>query len=713
MFGLAVSVSGGTIVVGAVFSDDTEESCGAAYVFDASTGEQLHRLTADDASYYDFFGQSVSMSGNTIVVGAYGNDDSGSKSGSAYVFDATTGQQLHKLTADDAGKGDGFGISVSICHNTIVVGAYGGDGHQSKSGSAYIFDASTGEQIHKLTADDGAAGDKFGHSVSISGSLIVIGAWADGDAGAYSGSAYVFDASTGEQIHRLTADDAEEWAFFGISVSICHNTIVVGAYQDDAACTRSGSAYVFDASTGEQIHKLTADDAEELDFFGGSVAVSGNTIVVGAWGDDDAGHSSGSAYVFDASTGEQLHKLTADAAVGDNFGMGVSISGDFAVVGAPQVVGGGGFACVFRDSPPCHADIFEDGLVDVIDLTVVLARWGTTGPDGDIAGQDGVPDGIVDVHDLLAVLAAWGPCPIDIPGMVLIPGGEFEMGDHWGGGFSDELPVHDVYIDSFYMSIYETTNEQYCAYLNSAYGQGLIDNPDSHGGVVHKAGDIWPYCDTTTSSSNSRIEWDGSTFTVTPGKESHPILRVSWYGSVAYANWRSAQEGLQPSYDLDTWECNWDANGYRLPTEAEWEYAARGGEHDPYYKYPWGNSIDGSMANYSGSGDPYEIGSYPWTTPIGYYDGGQTPPGVDMANGYGLYDMTGNVWEWCNDWYSSSYYSSSPNNNPHGPPGPLTYRVLRGGAWYDLSAYQRCALRLRYYPVHRISGLGFRLALDS
>ncbi len=361
--------------------------------------------------------------------------------------------------------------------------------------------------------------------------------------------------------------------------------------------------------------------------------------------------------------------------------------------------------------PDCPADVFPDGVVDVIDLMVILSQWGTAGPEGDITGIDGESDGIVDVHDLLAILAVWGPCPDSPPpGMVLIPSGEFEMGRHVGGGGSDELPVHDVYIDSFYIFIYETTNEEYCAYLNSAWTQGLIE---VNGGIVYKAGDSEPYCNTYSVDSNSRIHWDGSTFTVTSGKENHPMVEVSWYGAVAYSNWQSAQEGLQLSYDLETWECNWDAHGYRLPTEAEWEYAARGGNHDPYNKYPWGDGIDGSNANYLGSGDPYETGAHPWTTPVGYYDGGQTPPGTDIANGYGLYDMAGNVWDWCNDWYSSSYYSSSPPyDNPHGP-SDGDYPVLRGGSWDHYVNVLRCANRDRVDADNRHGNVGFRLVLEQ
>ncbi|MBU0754254.1 MAG: formylglycine-generating enzyme family protein, partial [Planctomycetes bacterium] len=139
------------------------------------------------------------------------------------------------------------------------------------------------------------------------------------------------------------------------------------------------------------------------------------------------------------------------------------------------------------------------------------------------------------------------PDSYDPPPMQLVPAGEYEMGDHLETGHPDELPVHAVYIDAFYMDTFEVTNEEYCTYLNSAYGQGLIEVSS---GVVYKKNDTEPYCDTTTSSSYSRITWDGNTFGITAGKEDHPIMMVSWYGAVAYANWRSAQEGRTPCYDL-------------------------------------------------------------------------------------------------------------------------------------------------------------------
>lgn len=354
-------------------------------------------------------------------------------------------------------------------------------------------------------------------------------------------------------------------------------------------------------------------------------------------------------------------------------------------------------------------DFNGDGSVDLADFAAFQSCLGEN-PSGDCLTVFSLDnDNDLDLFDyVLFRLRFAGP---DMPpGMVLIPGGEFEMGYHqpWGGK-PHERPVHPVYVSSFYMDIYEVTNVQYCEYLNSAYSQGLIEVTD---GVVYKAGDTALYCHTYSAEGYSRIHWDGNTFAITTGKEDHPMAAVSWFGAAAYANWRSVQHGRQPCYDLSTWECNFEANGYRLPTEAEWEYAARGGEHDPYYPYPWGVAVGGSMANCRETGDPYEFEDYPQTTPVGYYDGAQAPPGVDMANGYGLYDVSGNVWEWCNDWYDPEYYSSSPYDNPRGPASG-EYRIFRGGSWFEGWTALRCACRGGNWPDSCIYRNGFRIVAGS
>jgi len=188
------------------------------------------------------FGGSVAISGNTALVGALGDNDGGSVSGSAYLFDITTGNQLAKLTASDAATGDVFGGSVAISGNTALVGARGDDDGGSFSGSAYLFDITTGNQLAKLTASDAATGDFFGESVAISGNTALVGAWGDGSS---SGSAYLFDITTGNQLAKLTASDAATSDEFGWSVAISGNTALVGALDDNDGGFGSGSAYLY------------------------------------------------------------------------------------------------------------------------------------------------------------------------------------------------------------------------------------------------------------------------------------------------------------------------------------------------------------------------------------------------------------------------------------------------------------------------------------
>jgi formylglycine-generating enzyme required for sulfatase activity len=279
-----------------------------------------------------------------------------------------------------------------------------------------------------------------------------------------------------------------------------------------------------------------------------------------------------------------------------------------------------------------------------------------------------------------------------------IPAGTFDMGDHHDN-MPWCLPVHTVTLDAFYMDRYEVTNQQYAAGLNWAKEQGLVYVGGDH--VVYGSGNDVAYCDTTTSSPYSQITWSGSTFGVVSGKENHPMVQVSWYGSVAYANWWSAMDGRPLCYDLSAWTCNFAVNGYRLPTDSEWEYAARGALHNPYRRFPWGDTLDGSKANYGESGDPFETGPSPWTTPVGYYP----------ANSYRLYDMAGNAFEWAYDWLGD--YPSVPSTNPTGPTSGI-FRVLRGGSWSANDVNLRCAYRHGYGPPHGRGGsVGFRLVVVS
>ena len=280
--------------------------------------------------------------------------------------------------------------------------------------------------------------------------------------------------------------------------------------------------------------------------------------------------------------------------------------------------------------------------------------------------------------------AVTGPIPETdfrrIPPATSVSQTTFEMGDHYDVGGSDEKPVHTVTLDAFYMAKYEVTNRQYCDFLREALSAGdiIVDNY-----VVYAKNDTsksQPYFRTYDSSSYSQISYNigGSFYTRSrDGKtmDSHPVVMVSWYGAKAFC----------------------DYYGYRLPTEAQWECAARGG--NLYYKYPWGtNTIDSTKCNYN-KNNPLGLSSYPYTTPVGNYP---------STSATGLYDMAGNVWEWCEDWYGG--YPSGPVTNPTGPTSG-SYRVVRGGSWYYSDYVCRSALRSWGYPDRTYGDIGFRVCL--
>ena len=366
LYGNGVSIDGDTMVGGSPRADTNRNDTGSAYVFvkpsdrDWTAANQVAKLTASDGALSDELGRSVSVHGDTIVVGAHRDDDDGSGSGSAYVFVKpstgwVTATETAKLTASDGAGSDEFGLSVSVHGDTIVVGAHADDDDGGNSGSAYVFvKPSTGwvtaTETAKLTASDGAGSDEFGRSVSVHGDTIVVGAHADDDDGGNSGSAYVFvKPSAGwanaTETAKLTASDGAAGDEFGRSVSVHGDTIVVGAHKDNDDGNDSGSAYVFvKPSTGwvtaTQTAKLTASDGAGVDRFGSSVSVDGDNIVVGAALNDDHGNNSGSAYVFVKPstvwvTATETAKLTAGVSRSE-FGSSVSVGGDAVAVGSPQ-----------------------------------------------------------------------------------------------------------------------------------------------------------------------------------------------------------------------------------------------------------------------------------------------------------------------------------------------------------------------------------------
>ena len=356
-FGQSVSISGNYAISGAVYEDGLEGiDSGEAYIFNPSTGALLHTLDNPNAydgnTQSDEFGNSVGISDNYAIVGAYAEDSpDGLESGKAYIYDPATGALLHTLdnpNAYDTSQYDRFGISVSISDSYAIVGAYNEDDvGGSSSGKAYIFDPMTGALLHTLDNPNGystSTSDYFGWSVSISDTYAIVGTYSEDDAGgSNSGKAYIFNPSTGALLHTLDNPNAYSTSasdYFGWSVSISDTYAIVGAWlEDDAGGSSSGKAYIFNPSTGALLHTLDNPNDYSTsggDDFGYSVSISDTYAIVGARDEGSAsGVSSGRAYIFNPSTGALLHTLSSDGAiVQDYFGWSVGISDNYAIVGA-------------------------------------------------------------------------------------------------------------------------------------------------------------------------------------------------------------------------------------------------------------------------------------------------------------------------------------------------------------------------------------------
>jgi len=414
-FGFAVSVTNDTAVIGVPWDDDNGTDSGSAYIyrFDGAVWVEEANLLPTDGAVDDRFGLSVSVSGNTVVVGAPTDDDNGTRSGSAYVFrhDGEKWAQQDKLLPDDAEDGDVFGGSVCISGDTIVIGAVGDDDNGLNSGSAYVYryDGAKWTQQAKLLPDDGKAVAVFGHSVSVSGETVLIGARFDGDNSTAFGAAYVYhyDGTLWVQQAKLTASDRARRDNFGHSVSISGNTAVIGARGDDDNGTDSGSAYIFrfDGTKWAEEAKLVPTDGANGDQFGSAVSISDHIAVIAAETDEN-GFNAGSAYVFrfDGTQWiEETKLLPADGSAGDLFGSSVSISANTVLIGVKLDNNNepdSGSANVYNLCRPCSPDVNGDGKLDLTDFDAWIAAYNTATPECD---QNG--DGLCTPTDFTAWIA--------------------------------------------------------------------------------------------------------------------------------------------------------------------------------------------------------------------------------------------------------------------------------------------------------------------
>ena len=357
--GYSVSISGDTAVVGAPWHDsfiEGFENSGAAFVYQRDEGGpdnwgQVTRLTASDQAPGTFFGLSVSISGDTTVIGAPSADGAGIDAGAVYVFERDTNRNWGQVAALTTDQYDFLGLSVSISGNTVVAGAPG-------AATVFVYERDAGGldnwgQIAQLEAADHQLGDRFAFSVSIDVDTVVVGAEHQDHFEPFldmAGAAYVFERDANDnwdEVAKLTASDAAQSDFFGFSVAISGDSVVIGAPQDGEAIRHKfGGAYVFERDAGGpdnwgEVRKLAASDAAKGDRFGISASISGDWAVVGARWDDDDGNPDGAVYVYQrdadgpGSWGAAGKLAASDATGGAYFGRSVSITGGAAIAGAP------------------------------------------------------------------------------------------------------------------------------------------------------------------------------------------------------------------------------------------------------------------------------------------------------------------------------------------------------------------------------------------
>ena len=342
-FGGALAFNDTHLVVGAQFDNTNGTNAGAAYLFDTQTQTNLFTLLAPDGQAGDLFGKSVAIYNDLIVIGSENNhQDLGEQAGAVYLFDATTGLLIEKITPDDALDFNRFGFSVAVNEEFIVIGAYSDDNIFLNSGSVYLYDTTTHQLVTKLVGNDPLSSRNFGSSVAIHEQTLAVGAISDDEIDNDTGAIYIFNLATMTQSHKLVPKDIGIGDQIGSNVTLTDGLVAFGVPLSDTNGDDTGVVYIFNTDTGSQEQRFFPSNQSPDDRFGYSVSMDDEFIIIGArkFDFDDFPYdetNAGTAYVFDTSTGLQLARLVPDEifdSAGDSVGEAVAIHNGIVMVGA-------------------------------------------------------------------------------------------------------------------------------------------------------------------------------------------------------------------------------------------------------------------------------------------------------------------------------------------------------------------------------------------
>ena len=328
-FGDSIALDSGYALISSPHDDDNGLDSGSAYLFDVTSGDLVHKFLAPDGERQDYFSQSVALDSGYALIGSLNAD-------SAYLFDVTSGDLVHKFLAPDGALR--FGESVALDGDYALISSSLTIEKGFATGSAYLFDLTSGDLVQKFLAPDVTYRDRFGfgsfsRSIALDGGYALIGSYGDDDNGFDSGSAYLFDVASGDLVQKFLAPNGKSEDYFGQSVALDNGYALIGSYGDDDNGFNSGSAYLFDVTSGDLVQEFFAPDGAPSDFFGYSVVLDGDSALISSLWDSDNGPKGGSAYLFDITSGDLVQKFLAPEDTSfRQFGDSLALDGNSALI---------------------------------------------------------------------------------------------------------------------------------------------------------------------------------------------------------------------------------------------------------------------------------------------------------------------------------------------------------------------------------------------